>query len=79
MGGDLVEEIDLVRCQRKRWRGIRCGSVDHRHPENPPAQDAEQRDQIDEAFGGAQPCILGATARLQDFVEDLDLPADVPP
>jgi hypothetical protein len=51
---------------------MRRGSVDHRHPEHPPAQNAEQRDQLHQAFCCYQPCLLDPTARLQDLVEDFN-------
>ena len=53
------------------WRG----TADHRHPEHAPAQDAEDRDQLHQALGCPQPGLLGPTARLEDLVEHLDLPA----
>src|ERR1700731_5448321 len=47
----------------------------HHYPENPPAQDAEGRDQIGQTLGGPELRLLGFAARFEDLVEHLDLPS----
>ncbi len=46
------------------WVRLWCGAADHRHPEHAPAQDAEHRNQLHEAFGCPQAGLLAAAARL---------------
>jgi hypothetical protein len=54
---------------------LREARVEHRHPEDTPTEDAECRQQVDEARSRPQCRLLGATAGHQDRVECLDLPA----
>ena len=49
-------------------------AAEHGHPEDAPAQNAEQRQQIDQAFGGAKPRFFGPASGFQDLVKRLDLP-----
>jgi hypothetical protein len=43
---------------------------------NPPAQNAEDGDQPDQAFGRFEPGPFGPAAGFEDFVKGLDLPAE---
>src|SRR5260370_6301147 len=43
---ELVEEIDLLRGERQFWRGFGDGSVEHSDPEDPPAEQAQDREQV---------------------------------
>jgi hypothetical protein len=72
---ELVKQVDFCFGQGNTWRRFRCRTVDHRHPENTPAQDAEDGDQVHEPFSGSQLRIFCLAARLQDLMKDLDLPA----
>lgn len=51
------------------------GAAQHRHPEDPPTEQAEDCDQIDDPLCRSQLDLFGLAARLQDLVEGLDLPA----
>ena len=48
--------------------------MEHRHPEDAPAHNAENRDQIDQTLSGSQFRLLRLAARFEDLMEDLDLP-----
>src|SRR6266403_1526951 len=71
----MIEQADLRLGQRESWGGIRARTVEHRHPEDAPAQDAVDRDQIGQALSGPELRLLGSTARFEDLVEHLDLPS----
>ena len=71
----LIEQFQLQLREGHRRRGVRLGAIDHRHPEDPPTQNATGGDHAHEALGGAQPGFLDPAAGLEDFVEDLDPPA----
>jgi hypothetical protein len=71
----LVEQPDFELCQDEIWFRLRQGTVDHRQPEYPPAQNAEDGDQPDQPFGRPEPSLLSAAAGFEDFVKGLDLPA----
>ena len=45
-------------CRRRVWRG----PVDHRHPENPPAQQTEDCNQVDQALRSTQLGLFGTTS-----------------
>src|SRR5258708_3272368 len=70
---ELVEEIDLLRGERQFWRGFGDGSVEHSDPEDPPAEQAQDREQVDDSFGSPESRLFGLAARLQYLVEGLDL------
>ena len=57
-----VDQGDFSIGQREPGRCGRRVTIDHGHPEQSPGQDAEDGDQIGEAFGGAEPRILGPAA-----------------
>src|SRR5260370_3658700 len=76
---ELVEEIDLLRGERQFWRGFGEGSVEHRDPEDPPAEQAQDREQVDDSFGSSESVLLGLADRCQYLVEGLDLPAQALP
>jgi len=42
----LIEQMDFQRGEGQCRRSVRCCTVHHRQPENPPAKDAKDRDQI---------------------------------
>jgi hypothetical protein len=50
---EFVEDADLERGEGELWWCLRLCSIDHGQPEAAPAEDAERREQIDEAFGRA--------------------------
>ena len=70
-----IEKHDFCVRQRHGGRRARRSSGEHRQPQHAPADDAEDRDQVGRAIGGAQFCILSPAAGFQDLMEDLDLPA----
>ena len=73
IGSKASEEIDF---QRRERQGRPCGfghAIEHRQPKDPPTQDAEQSQEIDEALGRAKPGSFGCAAGFQGLVEDLDL------
>jgi hypothetical protein len=47
-----IKRVDLDVGQRKSRRRIWGRTVEHRHPEDPPTQDAKDRDQIGKPLGG---------------------------
>ena len=69
-----VDQRDFTIGQDQPRRCIRSGAVDHGHPEQTPGQNAEYGDQVGEAFGGPQPCILGSAAGFEYLVEKFNLP-----
>src|SRR5258708_18635880 len=71
----MIKQTDLRLGQRESWGGIRARTVEHRHPEDAPTQDAVDRDQIGQALSGPELRLLGSTARFEDLVEHLDLPS----
>jgi hypothetical protein len=77
--GEAVEHLDLVWRERQRRWSIWSDAVCHRHPEEPPAEHAHDRDQVDEPLRGPQPSLFGPASGFEDFVEDLDLPAHTVP
>ena len=70
-----IEHGDFSRGQREVRRCLWGRPIEHRHPEDPPAQDAEDRDQIGQTLGGPKLRFLGFAARFEDLVEHLDLPS----
>src|ERR1700688_255218 len=71
----LVEQTKLQAGERQgRWSCL-DGPVDHGHPEDSPTKNAKNGNQVHESFGGSQLCLFCSAARLQDFVEGLELPA----
>ena len=70
-----IQHGDFSRGQREVRRCLWGRPIEHRHPEDPPAQDAEDRDQIGQTLGGPKLQFLGFAARFEDLVEDLDLPS----
>ena len=65
---ELVEQSDLDLRQRQFWRRcLRAGSVDHRQPKDSPAQNAEDRYQVDQSLCCSQFRLLCSAARLQDL------------
>lgn len=79
VGDEAIENPDLTPGQsdvrRLVWRRPRH----HRQPQNSPAQNAEHGHQVGETVSSAQLRVLGATAALQDLVEDLDFPTHCVP
>jgi len=71
----LVEQTELQASERQFRRSRLDRPVDHGHPEDSPTKNAKNGNQVDEPFGSAQPCLFCLAARLQDFVEGLELPA----
>ena len=57
------------------WRSIRQRAIHHRQPENPPAEDAENRDQIGQPRRSSQPRLFRFAAGFQDLVKGLYFPA----
>ena len=49
----LIQQVDLSWRQRHLRRSLWPGPVQHRHPEDSPAEQAQDRDKIHEPFGGA--------------------------
>ena len=73
---ELVEQPDFELCEGEVWFRLRQGAVDHRQPEHPPAQNAEDGNQPDQAFSRPEPGLFGAAAGFEDFVKGLDLPSE---
>lgn len=73
-GGKPIEESDLLPVQRRLWCSRGIGAASQRQPEDPPCDDAEQREEIGYPFGGLQAGLFRPATRLQDLVEGLDLP-----
>src|ERR1700738_3109481 len=71
---EMIKQADLDVGQRKNRRRIRGRTVEHRHPEDPPTQDAKDRDQIGKALGGPEFRFLSFAARFEDFMKHLDFP-----
>ena len=78
IGDQAIEDVRLQLGQHQGRFKVRLGSVEHRQPEHAPAQDTEHREQPDQPLSSSQSCLLGPTARFQDLVKDLDLPAVAP-
>jgi len=70
----LVEQVLIQFDERFVGRCLRRGSVQHRDPENSPAEDSQNGDQIHQALGRSQFCFFGLAPGFEDFVEGLDLP-----
>ena len=51
---EAIEHADFGRSQREGWRCAWGGTVEHRYPEDPPTQDAKERDQIGQTLGGPE-------------------------
>ena len=60
----MIEQTYFGYRQREFWRCIRGCAVEHRQPEYPPAHDAKNRYQIDEALCSAE---LGFSALQPDL------------
>jgi hypothetical protein len=64
----LVEQVDFQSRESQGWGNIRHRPVHHREPENPPTEDAKDRDQIGQSLcggtivGGVAGAIGGAAA-----------------
>src|SRR5215510_3332651 len=71
---EMIKQSDLDVGQRKTRRRVRGRTVEHRDPEDPPTQDAKDRDQIGEALGGPEFRFLSFAARFQDLMKHLDFP-----
>jgi len=50
-GDQSFQELDLQRRERQRGLQIASKSIEHRHPEDTPTEDAECRQQVDQALG----------------------------
>jgi len=72
---DLVEGGDLGGGEDGLGLGVGVGARGHRDPEDAPADDGHQGQQLHKPLGGAQLGVFGAQSGLHDFVEHLDLPA----
>lgn len=70
----MIEKLDFGIRQRRLRRRIRRGAIEHRHPEDARAHNAENRDQIDQTLSGSQFRTLRLAARFEDLMEDFDLP-----
>ena len=53
---------------------LRSSPRGHSNPEDPPADDRDEGEQLHQPLGGLQSCILCAASRFHDLVEDLDFP-----
>jgi hypothetical protein len=71
---EVIKQVDLDIGERKIRRRIRGRTVEYRHPEDPPTQDAKDRDQVGKALGGPEFRFLSFAARFEDLVEHLDFP-----
>jgi hypothetical protein len=71
---EVVKDRDLRGRQGDCWWSVWDRASNHGQPHHAPAYDAEHCDQIRQPLCGAQLGVFGATARLQDFVEYLNLP-----
>jgi two-component sensor histidine kinase len=64
---ETIEHANFRRGQREGW-GCVCGeTVEHRHPEDPPTQDAKKRDQIGQTLGGPELRLLSFAARFEEL------------
>jgi hypothetical protein len=59
---EAIEHANFSRSQREGWRRVWGGTVEHRDQEDPPTQDAKERDQISQRLGGPE-------LRLLSFVQ----------
>ncbi len=75
IGQQMVEQLHLDRRDRDGGVGIRCGSVEHGHPEDPPGQNTEDGNELYKALSGLQSGLFSLATGFQDLVEDLYLPA----
>jgi hypothetical protein len=71
----MIEQSDLGFGQRESRRGSGARTVEHRHPEDAPAQDAIDRNQVCQALSGPEFGFFGPTARFEDLVEHLYFPS----
>ena len=62
IGYQLVQQIEFRRGQCHLRGGFRHGTIDHRHPEDSPTEDAEDRDQVDDSLSRSQPDLFGLEA-----------------
>jgi hypothetical protein len=69
----VIEHADFGRVNASGLRRVWGGTVEHRHPEDPPTQDAKVRDQTSQTLGGPELRLLSLAARFEDLVEHLDL------
>lgn len=61
-GRKAREDDDFLGCERQRRLGRSGQAMGHRQPEYPPAQNTEQGQEIDEAFGRTQLRSFGLAA-----------------
>jgi hypothetical protein len=59
---EKVKQLHLSLGQRERCVGTGIGTAEHRHPENAPAHDAEDRYQVHKPLGRSQSTVLGFAA-----------------
>jgi hypothetical protein len=52
----------VINGQREQWVCIWIGTVEHRHPENTPAHNAEDRYQVHKLLGCSQSTVFGLAA-----------------
>ena len=71
----FVEKILIEFREGLCWRGVGAGSIEHGDPEDSPAQDGEDGDEIHEPFCGSQLCFFGFAAGFEDLMKGLDLPS----
>lgn len=57
-----IQQLDLQLRENESWRRIVLRAVDHRQPEDPPAHDAEDGDEVDQSLRRAQLGFLGLAA-----------------
>ena len=59
VGPDAIKDSDFAVGHGELRRRSRGGSIDHGEPEDAPAENAEDRDQVDEPLCRTQPRIFG--------------------
>ncbi|MCF3948881.1 hypothetical protein AiwAL_19345 [Acidiphilium sp. AL] len=70
----MIEQVDFQFGQGTPWRFGWGSAIGHGKPENPPTDQAEDRDQIREALRSPELGIFGFATRFEDLVKNLDLP-----
>jgi hypothetical protein len=73
-GHEPVEEKDLPAAHRGLWCRLGVGAVSLGQPEDPPRDDAEQRQDLHDPLGRPEAGLLRSAAGFEDLVKGLNLP-----
>ena len=71
----FVEQVLVKISEGLCWGRIGAGPIQHRDPEDSPAENSQDSDEIHEPLCGSQLGFFGSASGFEDFVEGLDLPS----